>query len=685
MRMWQMKKTVKYGALLVMCSLLLCACGKQSKENTSVVDPVTSKAEIHTTVVDDIGLMTCAEGGVLYGTDKEKNKIFRLSVENTKSGEVLAEGDNIQTICYENGKIYYPAFDKLYELDVETKEVKELATFDGDWFDYEKIVALENSVFILRRGVYDEAQSVVRFDESDEYQYDGECLEEYDIQTGTIQRVIINNIQCIAEKSNDELLIYAYDEIGGFYFTTYQVSDRRFSQKVYRDKTIRNVRDIAYDTSREIVVFTDMSGLMAMYGDQMTKAVSVYDKSGYYLGLQCKDGITYALKAGGSTEIIRLVNAELNLEVQRLKGYATHAYTDLAVNPDLGFQVDVEQINATELRTKILAGDSDYDFLLLDSGWDLGYHIFRTGAYAPMNGINGVGTYIDSCHDFAKDAATGEDGTIWMLPYKVGAAILGYNEELFVQMGLTPDDIDTVEEVYALAEKVVTEETAYVDLLMPLITSDIRDKYYANYGVKDGFANYNTDLYQKILKIREQYEVPGWDGSIDYRTLLHALQNTGLKPTEYKVWQDNVYKNTLLCMERIENISCDTTCELLEYAFFHAAPMPDIEEGIDLEEEADVYYFVINPRSENLPWVKLYVEKLCKELQNNKESFLLKDNTFSAPLLNELMDILADAQVTFLYPSSITSEAVDKYLFSGQSFEDTAEEIERVMNMYLNE
>lgn len=686
----KMKSILKYGVLLVLCSMLLCACGKQNDVEAPIgTDPIGNdpvmEPEIKTMVVDDIGLITCAEGGVLYGTDKEKNKIFRLSVENTKRGEVLAEDDNIQTICYENGKIYYPVFNKLYELDVETKEVKELATFGGDWFDYEKIVALKNSVFILRRGLYDEEQSVVRFDESDEYQYDGECLEEYDLRTGTIQRVPINNIRCIAEKSDDELLIYAYDEIGGFYFTTYQATDKRFSKKVYRDNTIRNVRDIAYDSVRDIVIFTDMAGIMAMYGDKPANAVCVYEKSGYYLGLQCQDGITYALKSGESDEIIRLVNAELNLDVQRLKGYTTHAYTDNAVNPDLGFQLDIEEINATELTTKILAGDSDYDFLLLDSGWDIGYHIFRTGVYAPMNEINGVEAYLDSCHGFAKDAATGEDGTIWMIPYEVGGAVLGYNEELFAQMGLTPEDIDTLEEVYALAEKVVTEETAHVDLLMPLFTGDIHGKYHANYGVKDGFANYNTDLYQKILKVRERYEMPGWDGSIDYRTLLRALQNTGLTPTEYKVWQDNVYKNTLLCMERIENISCDTTCELLEYEFFHAASMPDIEEGVNLKEEADVYYLVINPRSENLPWVKLYVEKLCKELQNNKESFLIKDNTFSAPLLNEVMDILTDAQVTFLYPSSITSEAEDKYLSSGQSFEDTAEEIERVMNMYLNE
>lgn len=689
----KMKSILKHGVLLVLCSMLLCACGKQNGVDTPIsTDPIGTapvmEPEIKTVSINDVIQLQCAEDDVLYGIDKEQKKILRFSADDGAVGEILTEGEYIQCLCYGDGKIYYTALNKLYELDPISKAVKELATFEGDTFNYVKMVKVKNSIFILRREIYDEAQSAVRFDESDEYQYLGECLEAFHLQSGTLKTVPISNIKCITDKSDNELFFYAYDDEGGFYFSTYQVEEESFTEKLYRGKKVRNVQDIAYDKVLKIAFYADMEGIKALSGETLSKSSLVYGGSGLS-SLQCRESITYALQRSGTDAVIRLVNTSLNLDAPVLKAYTVNT----GYNPPfLGTQIEYEDVSGSELTTKILAGDSDYDFLVLDSGWTLGYQLLRTGNYVSMNDINGVDEFFAACHNFAKDVATGEDGTIWMLPYSVSAGILFYNAELFEKFGLTLENIDTAEEVFALSEKHITDGTAYLSLSAYHLSDEMNRKYHANYGIIDGYANYNTNLYRKILEIRKQYEVPGNNGSINYKSMDAAFSNLIEDVTEHsrdmtQEEEDEIYRNTLLTIERIENINTHDN-GFLDYDFCHAVPMPNLEEGIELKPEVGVYYIVINPKSEKIPWVKLYLEKLCKAVKEEKSSYILKDNTLSAfsgrTLNNEIGDILADAQVS-IFPIDEVWDGSSKYMYEDQSFEDTAEEIERVMNMYLNE
>ena len=250
-------------------------------------------------------------------------------------------------------------------------------------------------------------------------------------------------------------------------------------------------------------------------------------------------------------------------------------------------------------------------------------------------------------------------------------------------MGLTLSDFDTMGEFYALAEKCATEESAYTDIPVALLATDMLRKYHANYGIKDGNANYNTEQFQRLLDIREQYEMKYYDGTMKYSTFNDAFP-AGLVKEEVA---RELYANLLFTIERSEQLNTESNKGFLyEYEFMHAAPMPDLEEGTDLKEEVQINYLVVNPNSEKLPWVKLYVEQLCEQMRKDQESFLLKNNSFpDKPLYDEIQEILSNAQVTFLYPSNVVSDAVSPYLVEGKSFEDTVTEIERVMNMYMKE
>lgn len=680
-----MKKIQFTLILLLLCSMFFCACN--NKQDVQETPGEISDPEIVENTVSGIAKLCYGEGETMYGVDKENKVIFQYDVKNGEIGEKLVEAEGIFSFCYGNNSIYYISLDKLYEFSLETGKTRELFTFDGETYYFTKMVTVGNSVFMIRKHQFDDAQAEVRHDLTDGYNYEGEALLAFHLATETMETVPIPNMKYIAAKNDSELLIYAYDGEGGFYFTTYQVEEKAFSEKQYRSKNVQGITDIAYDPVEKLVFFTNGQNIMVLPEDRMEMATCVYEGKAAINSLQCCDGITYALETGAEEQVISLANNTLNLSTPILKAYTLSKFNN---TPSNGFQIEYEEISAQELTTKILAGDTDYDFLLLHSQWDLGYHVSRIGAYAELNDIPGVKEYLEECHSFAGEAASTSEGSIWMLPYEVEATVFCYNEPLLQEMGLTLSDMDTMAELWALVEQCGIEKTAYTEIPATLPAVDMLRKYHANYGIVDGRANYYTDLFQHILSLREQYEMQVNYGVFESNTFSSAYPAGGFrvgKEEEYKEKTREVYKNTLFMMKRSERIEDPYSNGFVEeFDFIHAAPMPDLEEGVNLKEEVQVQYIVVNPNSDKLPWVKLYVEKLCEELRADETSFMLKNNTFpDKPLYNEIQEILSDARVTFLYPSGIVSDAIYQYLIDGKSFDETVAELERMMNMYMNE
>lgn len=653
-----MKKSIrKYAFVLTCCSLFFCACNKQTEsENVgNVTEPEFAEKN-----VTGIAQLQLGDDGVLYGINEEGTQIAPYYVETGAFGTPLVDTIGIQSFCYGQGNIYYIAINQLYQVDIASGKITELACFNGVEFYFGKMVVVGEQVFIIRRNSTD-------------------ALWVYDLAEAVLEVVSNDCVEAIAEKNGDELLIYAHDEENIPYIMSYHVQDKMFSEKRYMEDCIYEVTDITYDESRKMVLLLNYQGIWALPEETLSGAALAYDSEGQRLfSLQCKEGNTYALNRGESGKVISIENSTINLEIPILKAYTLSEFSN---TPNLGFQIQFEEITAKELTLSILAGDMDFDFLLINSQWDLGYHISRIGAYSTMNDIPGVEDFLKECHEFAENAAKTEDGTIWMLPYQVEGAVLCYNETLFREMGLTLSDIDTVEETYNLAGKVISDGSAYIDLPVALLATDMLNKYHANYGIQNGYAHYDTEQFRKIADIRKQYEMRAYDGTINYNTF-HSAYPKG-KPTDEQI--SAVLEKTLFSIERIENLQ-STIGDKSQYDFFHVAPLPDLEEGVNLKDEVEIAFLVINPNSEKLSWVRKYVEKLCEELRADEESFLLEENAFPEnTMYKETAKILSNAQVTFLTPTSMVSDAMYSFLFEEQNLEDSIEEIERIMNMYMHE
>lgn len=116
--------------------------------------------------------------------------------------------------------------------------------------------------------------------------------------------------------------------------------------------------------------------------------------------LLCQDGFTYGLfYQDGVARLIRLENGLLTNEAPALKAYTLSKFY---LPEQYGYAVDYEGILAEDMAMILLAGDSDYDFLVLDSAHDIAGNIRRTGAYYPLNELPGMNELLADCHAYVR-------------------------------------------------------------------------------------------------------------------------------------------------------------------------------------------------------------------------------------------------------------------------------------------
>ena len=75
-------------------------------------------------------------------------------------------------------------------------------------------------------------------------------------------------------------------------------------------------------------------------------------------------------------------------------------------------------------------------------------------------------------------------------------------------------------------------------------------------------------------------------------------------------------------------------------------------------------------------------------IENNQADFhkeVFRNDFSDKPIWQEIQAILADAEIYFKYPYEIILNEMNDYIREGESYEDTISEMERKMNMYLND
>ena len=221
--------------------IVFFACGKEKPENTENPDFSNDLQETGKDGLEDsenwsepdneelskavlyyeneaVDLLCYGEDGIIYTYNRQEKKLCAYDKEGKFVKEYPMEGEGVLSLCCHNQKFYYIDGKYLYSMDLISKEPKLLYTFDGDTFAFGRMVGIKDTLFILRKQQYNDEWAKVDSDEG--YTYEGEELLCYQLSTNEMSKTDIPNIKQIAKKGENELLVYAYNEEKGYYFTS---------------------------------------------------------------------------------------------------------------------------------------------------------------------------------------------------------------------------------------------------------------------------------------------------------------------------------------------------------------------------------------------------------------------------------------------------------------------------------
>lgn len=625
---------------------------------------------------ETINLLCTGENGTVYTYNRKGKKFCEYNVTGECTKEYPVEAREVDAFSYYDGKFYYINAPHLYVMDLETGVSEELYTFDGKRFRFGRMVALEDSVFVIRMEQYNDVWADVSFDDEDGYVYEGEELLCFHPSTGEMEKADIPNIKQVNRKNNQELLVYAYDGEGGFYFTVYH-TDGKMEEKRYTGIKFGTVRDIAYDDEFGRVVCADFSGVFLAPPDDLSGKAYAYENTGFgYNTLACADGFTYGVFTVGRKDcLVRMEDRKLVRDTPTLKGYTLTYY----VPPRYGYPINCEMATEEEIAMTLLAGDSDYDFLILDSSHQIAADIRRTGAYYPLNSLGGLDALLNDCHAYVREGATAKNGDLWMLPFNVECALLFYNEDLIGEYGITLSDFSTYTKLINATLKLPDDGSVLHSIPYLLMMLDIENQYLGNYAVRENHADFHREEFKIYLDTRRKYDQRVAENSELFNNW-NDYQYVGFQT------QKEFFDHMLFSMIRSTAADGGVGFRYDQYEFIRALPAPRIQEGEEFKNQAQALFLVVNPNSERLQWVLEYLDEVCGGIREDEYSLMLKTNDFEGkPLWQDMQAVLADAEIYFEYPYEIVSNEVARYIREERSYEDTVNEMERKMNMYLNE
>ena len=384
------------------------------------------------------------------------------------------------------------------------------------------------------------------------------------------------------------------------------------------------------------------------------------------------------LLAGCGGEKKKKEEETLQVPEDTLLGYTySEVYTPYQLSA-CDVKVEMVQPEDNELMvTKLLAGDSDYDFMMLSTDSSLATDILRTGAYYALNDIPEAAGLLDRYHGYIKEAATTENGDIWMIPCGVNVSFVLCREDLCEEYGLDFDDmtyLEFMEQVDALPKN--GEHTFFTPY--GLMTGDITSKFEQVYGYEN-MTEQETELLRSYMEKIRAYDVPFNEGK-------WWLLSSEERPNQMS---DESMKNIVFELERSDNMTLSSSLNFFRIDGFRAMKMPDLEEGVVCPSGVRVDFIVINPKSDKLELTLEYVSQLCEKLQKdttNAIRWMSRGEEFSDNVLREdIYRLISEGEVYSGYPYDVVGAELMAYRDGKQEFDAMLEEIKRNIKMYKEE
>lgn len=667
-------KIGKIFLLMAMC-FIVCGCSKKEAEEKEQADRTISRYEMPGLLgycVDEAGeYLYCTVKGsssiYQYGTDGSFIKEIAV-VADAEEEDVQVYQDDLTSLCI-HGNCLYCFRERngcLIEINTETGEGCVCGRLTRIPM-IRKITAQQDTLLLL---MYPEIgvgilQTVL-----------------LDLHTGEFTTLAIESPIAVTSGMEGDYWIEACDD-NGFYFQKYNTDTNLFSEQ-YRTNFVEELSDITY-VQEENAIYGYMPAefqYVRLVPEQALVAARFPAQRLYWH--DCNMMMGGARLFVSDTELGNIYSFEPLAYVENntpLKGYVL----DLANVPDWsGYNIDLEEMTWDALALKVLAGDSDYDFVVLNTDMAEALAIRDAMAYYPIP-ENRIARYLKECYPFVREAATYR-GDIWMLPVNLYATGVVYREDNLAEYGIRMEDIRTYEDLCVAAKTLY--DAGQCDRYYVRYPASTLLKEYIRLNRKEGTVDFDTEEFRKLLDfLKGEYGVrAGFRSSwiqINYMDYLE-FDNLDVDFVERNelIWE--AFLKTV-CFEEVIGYNWDY--EKYEgKEGFHVCGMPTLsgEEGT-YPVLADI--IIINPNAPNLEAVLDFVEDMSNNYIGvpgrhlSAEESIYGTDAFSRDVYalysNGEIDFELPDELFTSYYSYIAGEITDK--------EKVIAELNRTVNMYFGE
>lgn len=681
--------------------LLGCSKGKDKKE-------VIIEADLKYPV-KDASAFCLDEKGNLYAYSDELESICVFDKEGVQINSLKVESKQYHELCFFDGKLYALVTEKSDEIfggsfclvEVSLKDgLLKILYQDPDLFMVQGMFGNKKGICFIGKKVTSMEDELLS-DPSGDYYYGGERLMCYSVETQEVKELDLERIKAIAPKDTSTLWVYGYDmEYGKYYFATYNVEKGTLGERNYvSDSFDVFLNSFAYDAGSDRLIRGDIFQccLIAMNPKNINSRTEFYTTgAGLQLdyGLVCREGRSYYLLNG---EIHRIKNDNYIKAYQPLKVY--YNVHEFSMPKGTGFELDMIEVDEETMAMSMMAGDSDYDFLLLSTESSVAEQIRRTGAYEPLNEVPGVKDFLQNSFDFMGDAATDENGGVWMFPCDISCDILVYNPGLCQKYGIDLETKYSNESLLSAQKKLEQAEQSgtpsYYSYNFLRDCDRQTELYLADYAVVNGNACFDTELFRSYSVRYKEEQKRGDNKYFQYATLNPGGNAPGYGATgeEIKEYYDDYFSKVVFASVDKHKLTTkyshsigDDSYGLLSYDYFKVKAMPSLEDNKTTQNIASAFLLVLNPNSAHLEEAKEFLSVLAEQLNGEESIFRTKNLTGEySELEKSVHSIYEKSRIVFSYPEDVFREEYLKYINGKKSLNEVIPELERKLNLYLKE
>lgn len=664
----KIRKTI-FAVILSVTVCCNCSCRATSQNNT-----IEFRDNLFSYDLENVCAFT-VYNKTLYTAFQEENSIksYDYSGKYLKSFDfgdgfhtnLSCDGKQIYSFTYKDDGNYITKYDLLtnnlseHKIDFEVSSALSMTTQN-------------DKIFLVYWNEQSDAYlESVKYEDDDTYIYLGEKSVSIDTDNFIVEQIDINNVLNLKPYSDNEIIYYAYDDIGGYYFTIYNTINKTFSDKIYN-----NTPKYAYsfDYLENDIIYSDFNNRKItsveidnpdVHVDFIPNVVCVSGND-----LKTDTGDCYVLD-NKSGNIIRTTYNDTIKKNKEIMFLSSEIYSETPYG--CGYRINSSILKDEEFVLNILAENSDYDICMMSSGQTISGNIRDKGSFYKLNDVPMVKEYLDKCFPYLKEAAYDENNNIWMIPIAVNIPCLVYNPKICDENGINICPDITWKNLFEACKKAYEkpENRHKFEVNGYQSQFDILNHYNNYYSIIRGKANYNNELFRNLCTMLKETDI---DSDFLHTNLsgMHNYDNL------------NDYFNNYLFELRfyLYNAFYDEA-----FSNLRALPTPSLngnEPGC-----ADCIFFCVNSNSSNLTEALNYISNYCSYMLGRNDNYMLNDENIypyhDTALAKDLFSIYSNAQVHFSPSNDMFWNDYIDYHTNKISLDSMISEIERKTDMYLNE